>query len=75
VDALFSGGAAAVTANPLLLGGVMARPALRGAITSKPYQRMMGSASEKPRGALASKALDDEMAPFIAGLLGYQAGR
>ena len=75
VDALFSGGAAAVTANPLMLGGVMARPALRSAIASQPYQRMMGTASEKPRGLMASKALDNELAPFIAGLLGYQAGR
>lgn len=75
VDALFSGSAAALTANPALLGGVMARPALRSVITSQPYQRMMGSPSELPRGLMASKALDNELAPFIAGLLGYQAGR
>lgn len=75
VDALFSGGAAAVTANPMLLGGVMARPALRSVITSPQYQRLMGAQSELPRGMMGSRALDNEMAPFIAGLLGYQAGR
>jgi hypothetical protein len=75
VDALFSGGAAAASGNPLMLAGVAARPALRGAITSRPYQNLMGTASEKPRGLMGSRALDNEMAPFIAGLLGYQAGR
>lgn len=73
VDALFSGGAAAVTGNPLLMSGVLARPAARGVITSPQYQRLMGVPSEKERGLLAARLLDNENAPFIAGLLGYGA--
>ena len=75
VDALFSGGAAAATANPALLAGIFARPALRAGISSQPYQQLMGRASEKPRGMLGARALDNELSPFISGLLGYQAGR
>lgn len=73
VDALFSGGATAATGNPLMMGGMLARPAIRGAIASQPYQKMMAIPSEKERGLLAKRLLDNDQAPFLMGLLGYGA--
>lgn len=41
VDALTAGLASGVSGNPAMMAGVFARPAVRGAILSQPYQKMM----------------------------------
>lgn len=71
------GGISAALGNPGIMAGVLGRPLLREGLLSKPYQQFMTRPSYKPSGLLggASKALDNEVAPWIAGLLGYQAAR
>lgn len=73
VDFMASGIGSAAMDSALPMAGVFARPAIRAGLLSQPYQRMMTIPSEKARGALSARALDSEMAPFIAGLLGYHA--
>jgi hypothetical protein len=73
LDTFVSGIGAASAGNPALMAGVLARPAVRAAITSQPYQRFMTRPSEARGGLLGARALDNEMAPWIAGLLGYEA--
>ncbi len=61
---------AAVTAM-----GIMARPLLRSGLMSGPYQRFMTTRPEQARGLLASRALNSDTAPWLAGLLGYQGAQ
>lgn len=69
------GGISAALGNPSMLAGVLGRPALRAGILSQPYQRFMTRPQYKPSGLLkgTSRALDNDMAPWIGSLLGYQA--
>lgn len=73
VDTFMSGLAAASAHNPALMAGVFARPALRYGLLSGPYQRAMATPSASPAGLLGMKALDNKYAPYIGGLLGYEA--
>lgn len=57
----------------LAAGGVAARPMLRAGLASRPYQNNMLTRPEQPRGLLASKALNNDWAPWMGGLLGYEA--
>jgi hypothetical protein len=48
LDYGFSAGAGLATGNPLALAGIAARPAVRGAILSQPYQRLMTTPNYQP---------------------------
>jgi hypothetical protein len=48
-------------------------PAARALMLSKGYQKFMTRPEYSVNGLLGSKALDNELAPYISGLLGYQA--
>jgi hypothetical protein len=73
LDFAAMGGISAATGMPALLAGVVGRPAMRSLITSPLYQKMMTQRQYKPSGILkgAKTLLDNEQAPWIAGLLGY----
>jgi hypothetical protein len=83
VDALMSSGPAIYTAAAhgalpgaaVMAAGVAGRPMLRAGILSGPYQQFMTRRYENPQGLLASRMLNNDIAPWAGGLLGYRAAQ
>jgi hypothetical protein len=79
LEAVASGimsGAGGLTLGPMGLGAgllpLVLPSAARSLLLSKPYQQLMARPKYDPKGLLGVKALDNDVAPWIAGLLGYQ---